>query len=117
VSAVTGAAYCSGPQTNPPSFRLCVGKPEVDNRYLFPLDGYTEIEPGQAATVHYTLRGGAAGKKYQLAQEVAYRVVKEADLEKPPDLKSVHFGSLTFNDAAPGELVTSHITFDMSSVR
>jgi hypothetical protein len=118
VSAVTGVAYCPGPQTNPPSFRLCVGKPEVDKRYLFPLDGYTEIEPGQAATVHYILRGGSYdGKKYQLAQEVAYRVVKETDLEKPPDLKSLHFGSLRFNDAAPGEVVTSHITFDMSSVR
>jgi hypothetical protein len=70
VSAVTGVAYCRGPQTNAPVFRLCVGKPEVDNRYLFPLDGYTEIEPGQAATVHYILRGGSYdGKKYQLAKE------------------------------------------------
>jgi hypothetical protein len=82
ISEVAGAAYCPGPQTNPPSFRLCVGKPRVDNQYLFPLDGYTEIEPGQAATVHYTLRGGGGGgKKYRnddLAQEIE-RSVKEED--------------------------------------
>jgi hypothetical protein len=118
IGEVAGVAYCPGPQTNPPSFRLCVGKPRVDSQYLFPLDGYTEIEPGQAATVHYTLRGGGSGgQKCRLAQEVAYRTVKEADLPKPPDLKSLHFGSLSFNNAAPGEVVTSRITFDMSSVR
>jgi len=119
ITGVTGAAYCPGPQTNPPSFRLCVGKPRVDNQYFFSLDGYTEIEPGQAAIVHYILRGGGAGgNKYQLAQEIAYRVVQEADLGKAPDMKSLHFGSLSFNDATPGEnfkqqeIVTSTIKFD-----
>jgi hypothetical protein len=90
----------------------------VDQQYFFPLDGYTEIEPGQAATVHYTLRGGGnGGNKYRLAQEVAYRVVKEADLSKAPDMKSLHFGSLNFSNAEPGTVVTSKISFDMSSVR
>jgi hypothetical protein len=43
--------------------------------------------------------------------------VKETDLGKPPDMKSLHFGSLNFSNAEPGSVVTSKISFDMSSVK
>jgi hypothetical protein len=114
---VTGAAYCPGPQSNPPSFRLCVGIPRVDD-HLFPLHGYTEIGPTNSVTVNYVFRGGGnKGTKYFLAQEIAFRVAKspedDAALSDQQKLKLLHFASLNFNavEAPPKEVVISRITF------
>jgi hypothetical protein len=71
VFSVTGAAYCPGPQTNPPSYRRCVGIPRVDN-YLFPLNGYTEIAPENSITVNYAQNAPLSGRPPRAAalQEV-----------------------------------------------
>src|SRR5580698_9064192 len=57
VNAVTGAAYCPGPHTTPPTFRLCVGLPRVTDT-LFPLQNYTGIEPGKSVMVQFRFSGG-----------------------------------------------------------
>ena len=46
------------------------------------LDGITEIQPGQSATVNIVMQAshGSDGKTISLTQEIAYRVVKEADV-------------------------------------
>lgn len=118
VSSVTGAAYCPGPQSSPPTFRLCVGVPRVDD-HLFPMQGYTEIGPGNSITVNYVFHGGGnKGTKYFLAQEMAFRVAKTSDedaaLSDQQKFKRLHFGSLTFNqvEAPLKELVTTRISFD-----
>jgi hypothetical protein len=118
--AVSGVAYCSGTQ-NPPSKTVCVGKPM--NQYTAPVDSYTEIEPGKSAAFNIVMRatGGSRGEKIFLTQEVAYRVVKEADLEKDTalpvreKLRTVHFGSLSFS-ASPGLTPSVHslIYFDQT---
>jgi hypothetical protein len=94
-----------------------VGVPRVDD-HLFPLQGYTEIGPGNPITVNYVFHGGGnKGTKYSLAQEMAFRVAKspddDANLSDAQRLKRVRFGSLSFNqvEAPPKEVVTSRITF------
>jgi hypothetical protein len=94
-----------------------VGVPRVDD-HLFPLQGYTEIGPGNSITVNYVFHGGGnKGTKYSLAQEMAFRVAKspddDANLSDAQRLKRVRFGSLSFNqvEAPPKEVVTSRITF------
>lgn len=117
VSSVTGAAYCPGPQSNPPTYRRCVG-PRLDDVNLFPLNTYTEIGPGNSITVNYVFHGGGnKGTKYSVAQEMAFRVAKspddDANMSDAQKLKRTRFGSLNFNqvEAPVKEAVTSSITF------
>jgi hypothetical protein len=109
VNAVTGAAYCPGPHTNPPTFRLCVGLPRVTDN-LFPLQNYTGIEPGKSVTVQFRFSGGGdKGERVSLTQQMAYRFIKDDDRDKDPGVsvaekvKSLHIGTLSF-DTAAGEL-------------
>ena len=44
--SLSGVAYCT---TNPSG--LCVGLPRLDEHNLFPLRGYTEIDPGKSVTL------------------------------------------------------------------
>ncbi|MGC2658192.1 MAG: hypothetical protein WA324_09585 [Bryobacteraceae bacterium] len=114
---VGGVAYCPGTQ-NPPSKTVCIGKP-LDERYppLSP-DNYTEIEPGKSAAFNISMRAthGSRGAHVFLTQEIAYRRVKESDLEKDAGLsdaqklKSVRSGSLSFRwEQGLKEAVTSFI--------
>ena len=108
MQAINGVAFCRGPAINPPSPRLCVGLPTVDDENLFPLQGYTEIEPGKSATVNTTLASTSMskGERVSLSAEMAYRLVKEADLAKDCDvpdkqkLKALRFGSISFGPVA-----------------
>ena len=123
---VSGVAYCRG-SDNPPSKTVCVGRP-ADRRIPVPeVDSYTEIEPGKSVAFNIAMRattGGSPGTKVLLSQEIAYRRVKESELEKDAGLseaqklKSVRLGSLSFN-AAPGqkEAVTSSITFAPGEIK
>ena len=111
VEDITGVAYCPGPQTNPPSTRRCVGIPQVDDQYLFSLQGYTQIEPGKSIRVNFALTAmnGSKGDRVSLSVEMAYRLVKAADLAKDADvpdkqkLKSVRFSTLSFEPVAVNE--------------
>lgn len=110
VRGVTGVAYCPGPQTNPPSTRLCVGLPRVDGN-LFPLQGYTEIDPGKSVIAHFSFNGGGdKGEHISLSAEMAYRFVKEADLAQDADvpdqrkLKTLRFGTLSFEPVSPAQI-------------
>lgn len=111
VDDVTGVAYCPGPSTAPPSTRLCVGVPRVEDENLFSLQGYTQIEPGKSIRVNFALRamGGSTGERVSLSAEMAYRLVKEADLAKDGDvpdkqkLKSIRFSTLSFEPVAVNE--------------
>jgi hypothetical protein len=58
---VTGVAFCPGPDTNPPAFRLCVGLPRVDESKLFPLQGCSDGEPGKSSTSPECAQSGPAG--------------------------------------------------------
>jgi hypothetical protein len=110
VHAVTGVAYCPGPGTNPPTTRLCVGLPRVDNN-LFPLQGYTVIDPGKSVNAHFSFNGGGdKGERISLTVEMAYRFVKEADLAQDVDvpdqrkLKTLRFGTLSFDPTSPAQV-------------
>jgi hypothetical protein len=111
VHAVTGVAYCPGPQTNPPSTRLCVGLPRVDDHNLFPLHGYTEIDPGKSVNAHFSFNGGGdKGERISFTAEMAYRFVKEAELAQDADvpdqrkLKALRFGTLSFDPTSPAQV-------------
>jgi hypothetical protein len=99
VQAVTGVAYCPGPRTNRPSFRLCIGVPRVDDQYLFPMQGYTDIQPGESVTVHYQFTAGdEKGERIALSHDLAYRFVtpeKDEAMTDAQNLKAVRFGSLS----------------------
>lgn len=123
---ITGVANCLGRQgPGTPTPRTCVGRP-MDPDFLFPVDSYTEIEPGQSATYNFTVRaaGESKGSKYTIAQEVAYRLVKPDAIEQDQNvsekdkLKALHFGSLNLT-SSPGskEVVTSTINYNMSSIK
>jgi hypothetical protein len=115
ILGVAGVAYCPGPQTYPPSFRLCVGIPRVDDQYLFPMQGYTDIPPGESATVHYQFTaGGEKGDRVALTHDLAYRFAtaeKDAAMTDAEKLKAVRFGSLSF-DFTEQEVVNSTIRYD-----
>lgn len=115
VQGVTGMAYCPGPFTSPPSFRLCVGLPQVDKQYFFPMRGYTDIEPGQSITVHYQFTGGGeTGERISLTHDLAYRFAtteKNAALSDAQKFNALQFGTLSFNFTQQ-EVVTSTIKFD-----
>jgi hypothetical protein len=114
VQAVTGVAYCPGPITSPPTFRLCVGVPRVDAQYFFPMQGYTDIQPGGSVTVHYQFTGGGEkGERISLAHDLAYRFAtaeKDAGMSDAQKLKALRFGSLSF-EFTQKEVVTSSIKF------
>ncbi len=66
---VAGAAYCPGFANNP---RICVGFPS--DQYLFPLQQYTEIEPGKLINVHFQfLNGDDKGQTISLTQEISFQ--------------------------------------------
>jgi len=102
VGAVTGIANCAV-QSN--LTRQCV---KVDDAYFFPFQNYTEIDPGKSITVHFSMSStmGSKGGKVSLSAEMAYRFVKEPDLEKDPDVpdkqkaRAVRFGNLSFEPVA-----------------
>ncbi len=110
VRSVAGVAYCPGPQTNPPSTRLCVGIPRVEDQYLFPLRGYSEIDPGKAITIHFALSSSSPvskGDKISLSVEMAYRLVSDlttdADVPDKQKLKLLRFSTLSFEPVAVTE--------------
>ena len=117
---ITGVAYCPGPDTNPPSFRLCVGVPRMDESKFFPLQGYTDIEPGKSVMAHFSMNGGRQaidkGERFSLAQEIAYRFAdfdKDTGTPEAEKLKTLHFGTFSFTGVRPlTPDVKSAITFD-----
>jgi hypothetical protein len=105
---ITDVAYCPGPDTNPPSFRLCVGVPRVDESKFFPLQSYTDIEPGKSVAVHFELMGNVQsigkGERFSLAQELAYRFAdfdEDAGTPESEKLKTLHFGTFSFTGVRP----------------
>jgi hypothetical protein len=109
VNEVAGVAYCLGPESKPPTFRLCVGLPRVTDS-LFPLECYTSVGSGKAVTVQFRFSGGGdKGDRVSLTQQIAYRFIAdddrshEASLADADKLKSIHIGTLEFQ-TAPGEL-------------
>jgi hypothetical protein len=115
VQSVVGVAYCPGPITSPPTFRLCVGVPRVDDQYFYPMQGYTDIQPGGSVTVHYRFTGGGEkGERISLAHDLAYRFAtpdKDAAMTDAEKLKAVRFGSLSF-DFTQKEVVTFKMIYD-----
>jgi hypothetical protein len=78
---VNGVAYCSRPDR-----MACVTK---DSSFFVPLETYTEIGPDQSATFIIVLKAtpsNSKGDKITLAEQVAYRVMKEADRDKDASL-------------------------------
>jgi len=77
---VNGVAYCSRADR-----MVCVTK---DSQFFVPLETYTEIGPEQSATFTMVLRASSnsKGDKISLAEQVAYRVMKEADRDKDASL-------------------------------
>jgi len=109
---VAGAAFCKGAPGNP---RLCVGYPS--DTYLFPLQQYTEIEPGKSINVHFQfVLGDDKGQTISLTQEIAYRFTnfdKDSALSDAQKLKTLRFGALSFTDVKPlTPDVNSSINFD-----
>ena len=109
---VAGAAYCPGFANNP---RICVGFPS--DQYLFPLQQYTEIEPGKSINVHFQfLNGDDKGQTISLTQEISYRFAnfdKDSNLSDAQKVKTLRFGALSFTDVKPMTPdVNSAITFD-----
>jgi hypothetical protein len=108
--SVNGVAFCRGTQ-NPPSTRVCIGKP-MDEKYLSPLQGYTEIEPGKSIRVNIVMRAayGSKGEQVSLSAEIAYRLVKDADLAKDADvpdqqkLKALRIGTMSFEPVAVNQV-------------
>jgi hypothetical protein len=96
---------------------VCVTK---DSSWFVPLETYTEIGPEQSATFTMVLRASSnsKGDKISLAEQVAYRVMKEADRDKDASLpeaqklKTVRFGSMSFNGPPEAQgYAVSKITF------
>jgi hypothetical protein len=110
---VNGVAYCSRADR-----MVCVTK---DSSWFVPLETYTEIGPEQSATFTMVLRASSnsKGDKISLAEQVAYRVMKEADRDKDASLpeaqklKTVRFGSMSFNGPPEAQgYAVSKITFE-----
>lgn len=99
--SLSGVAYCT---TNPSG--LCVGLPRLDEHNLFPLRGYTEIDPGKSVTLHLTLSTNAfdsKGDQISVTAQMAYRLVadmdKDAQLTDAQQFKTVRIGTLSFDPA------------------
>lgn len=93
--AVSGIAYCGVVPAG-----LCVGMPRPDD-HLYPLEGYTEIDPGKSITMHLTLFSQASkGDRVSISASMAYRLVsdpvKDADLSDKEKLKLLKRGTLSF---------------------
>lgn len=97
--AITGVEWCQ----IVPSER-CFG---VGNSALaVPVESYTQLDPGNAVTVHFRLLTPAykesRGKTVSLVAKYGYRIVKAADMETDPDrskaekLRQVRRGSMSF---------------------
>lgn len=105
---ITGVAWCPGPDSNPPTFRLCVGLPRINESVFFPLQGYADIEPGKSVMAHFSVNGGRQsidkGERFSLAQEIAYRFAdfdKDAGTPEAEKLKALHFGTFSFTASSP----------------
>jgi hypothetical protein len=111
---VNGMAYCSRADR-----MVCVTK---DSSWFVPLASYTEIGPEQTATFTVVLKAtpsNSKGDKITLAEQVAYRVMKEADRDKDANmpeaqkLKTLRFGSMSFNGPPEAEgYAVSKISFE-----
>jgi len=80
--AITGVEWC---QIGPPERCFGVGNPAL----AVPVESYTTIDPGNSITVHFRLTTTATesrGKTVSLTAKYGYRIVKEADMQKDPDL-------------------------------
>ena len=117
LQGVSGVAFCEGPHEVPPRARTCLGLPKVEPQFLFPMQGFTEIDPDKSALVNISIVAccnGPSGGKAKLALELAYRIVKPEDVDKDPDIpeaerrKRVRISSVDF---PPQEVVTSSIKF------
>jgi hypothetical protein len=102
--AVAGVEWC---RNDPPERCFGIGNPAV----AVPVDSYTEIEPGNAITVHLRLTTSATasqGKTMSLTVKYGLRIVKQADMEKDADVsagqkvRQVRRSSMSF----PPSLVT-----------
>jgi hypothetical protein len=96
--SLSGVAYCS---TIPAG--LCVGLPRLNEQLLFPMRGYTEIDPGKAVTLHLTigtLAFDSKGDQISVTAQMAYRLVadmdKDAQLTEAQQFKTMRIGSLSF---------------------
>jgi hypothetical protein len=94
--SLDGAAYCDVQPA-----RLCAGIP-TDQR-AYPLNGYTEIDPGKSITVIISLTTFthiSKGDHFSLAGEIGYRLVgdtsKDVELSDKQKLKQVHIGNFSF---------------------
>ena len=80
--AITGVEWC---RIDPPERCFGVGNPAM----AVPLASYTQIDPGNAVTVHLRLTTEAAesrGNTVSLSVKYGYRIVKAADMDKDADL-------------------------------
>jgi len=93
---VSGVGWCrnASPQ--------CIGVPST--YYAFPLQQYTEIDPGTSVTALFTMpvtTTAIAGKRVSLSAEMAFRLVsdlaKDADLSDRQKLQQVRMGNLGFD--------------------
>ena len=96
--AVSGIAWC---ETSPAE--RCIGIPSGSN--AFPIQQYTEIDPGKAVTAHLRLVAPTGSKsvgRVSIVTQIGYRVVKEVDIQNDDVLsdtqriKQVRTGSISF---------------------
>jgi hypothetical protein len=80
----------------------------MDESKFFPLQGYTDIEPGKSVMAHFSVNGGRQsidkGERFSLAQEIAYRFAdfdKDAATPDAEKLKTLHFGTFSFTGVRP----------------
>jgi hypothetical protein len=96
---LTGLAYCQWDDN-----RVCVGIPDSQIGRAFPLAGYTRIDAGRSIIVVFKFglfhADPSTSKFLTLAAELGYRVVEsdasDAELSDRQKLKTVHLGSLSF---------------------
>jgi hypothetical protein len=105
IRSVSGVAYCPGPQSNPPSTRLCVGIPRVVDGVVFSPHAYTQIDPDRSITATFFGIGTSnTGTNLIFSEDIAYRLVndptKDADLSDAGKLKQLQFGTLSFPPTA-----------------
>jgi hypothetical protein len=93
---VSGVGWCRNRTAQ------CIGTTYVET--AFPLQQYTEIDPGTSVTAFFRLpvpSGGASSKRLSLSAEMAYRIVNDpttdADLSTRKKLEQVHMGNLGFD--------------------
>jgi hypothetical protein len=107
IRSVNGVAYCERPD------RACIS-PDL---FLFPLQQYTEIEPGKSITVHFLFGGGNdKGETITLTQQIAYCFADfdtQSKLTDDQKLNTLHYGGLSFNEVKPLTAdINSSVKFD-----